>query len=578
MIILGIHDGHNASACLFKDGKIIGMTSEERFSYKKNQGGFPKLSIEWLLTSLCVEPDQIDIIAFAGLVMPVTEIVSVERKRHNLIGQAFRFFPKQIFTSDSVTKSYIKYCRRKREKLAFYSRDFDELGLDRGRARFVEHHLCHAATAYYLDERFSRERKTLILTLDGSGDGVSGTVSVGYMNRLERIAAIHSLDSLGMIYSRITMYLGMKAWEHEYKVMGMAPYSSEVLVKKSYEVLRRYIKLDKSGLLFENSSGGYGNKLLNKFQKDLVGHRFDGVCGAIQQITEELVTAWVINWVKKTGISNICLAGGVFMNVKLNMLINELNGIDSLFVMPSCGDESIALGAALNVYAQECSEKGNGQLNIEPLRHLYLGPEYSENYIEDFLEKTVGINFEKHVDINSEVVRLLVDKKIVGRLYGKMEFGARSLGNRSILAHPGSLEIVGKINRAIKMRDFWMPFAPSILNTASDRYLRSNKLKKSPFMMVAFETTELARQQLPAVLHQSDFTCRPQIVDEDTNPEYFDLISRFEKATGIGCVLNTSLNIHGYPIVNSPENAIWTLKNSELDAIQIGDFIVTKAV
>ena len=358
MKILAIHDGHAATACLFEDGKIKGMASEERFTKVKNQGGFPINTIKWLLETNKTDPKDLDFIAFPGYIMPIKEVNAHDRHRHKRISKVSKFIPDKILTSSKLTDIFIQKNRIKREKLDYYENEFNELGLNKNKAKFIEHHTCHAATAYYLDWNYSPDRKTLVFTLDGSGDGLSATVSIGHNNKLDRIKSIHSYNSLGMLYSRTTALMGMKPLEHEYKLMVMAPYSPDFLTKKSYNVFKKYIQLDKSGLSFENISGVYGNQLIRKLHKDLYLIRFDGISAGLQQLTEELALKWILNWVRKTGIRDITVAGGVFMNVKLNMLINEADEINSVFFMPSCSDESIALGAALQIYSEE--KRGDG--------------------------------------------------------------------------------------------------------------------------------------------------------------------------------------------------------------------------
>jgi len=576
MRILGIHDGHTATACLYEDGEINGMASEERFTKVKNQGGFPINTIKWLLEVNNLDIKDIDSIVMPGLIEPIQDISSYLTGRHKLFGNASLILPPSIMGSSRIRERYINHNRKKREKLEKYKMYFEELNINRNEVKFFEHHTCHASTAYYLDPNFNPKKKVLIFTLDGSGDGISATVHIGYDYKMEKLKSISSYNSLGMLYSRMTQYLGMKPLEHEYKLMGMAPYAPEFLVKKSYDILKNYIKLDESGLSFVNSSGVWGHNTIARFQKDFVTHRFDGICGALQLLTEELALSWIKNWVNETGINDIVVAGGVFMNVKLNMLINEDPEINSSFFMPSCGDESIALGACLNEYINT-SITNKKSINIKPLDTLYLGPEYNDEDISKALTRSKQIKYEFHQDINSKIIELLVNKKNVARFNGKMEFGARSLGNRSILARPDDWECVRKINKAIKMRDFWMPFAPSILDTSKHKYLNTSGSDKAPYMILGYNSTSVAEKEIIAGLHQSDQTCRPQIVEEDVNPSYYDLLKKFEEASGLSGLLNTSFNIHGYPIVNSPEDAIWTLINSDLDALQIGSFIVTKS-
>ena len=575
MKILGIHDGHTATACLLDNGEITSMASEERFTNIKNKGGFPKNAVNWILKYNHLDAKDIDHVVMPGLIEPIVDISAYLTGRHKTFTNALRILPSSILSSPLIRDTYLNQKKKNREKLEKYKSIFNEMELKRNEVNFIEHHKCHAATAYYLNWNFSPEKKVLIFTLDGSGDGVSATVHIGHNHEMETLKTISSYNSLGMLYSRMTQFLGMKPLEHEYKLMGMAPYAPDFLVKKSYDVLKNYIQLDQSGLSFINTSGTWGNETIKRFQKDFVKHRFDGICGALQLLTEELALSWIKNWVEETGINDIVVAGGVFMNVKLNMLINEDPAINSAFFMPSCGDESIALGASLYHYVKEC-KNNKLPMDIHPLNSLYLGPEYTNDEILEELNNTDGLNYKYHEDINSKVVELLLDRKNVARFNGRMEFGARSLGNRSILARPDDWECVRKINKAIKMRDFWMPFAPSILDTSVNKYLITNGSVKAPYMILGYNTTMDAQDEIIAGLHQSDQTCRPQIIEKDWNPSYYDLLKQFEAESGLSGLLNTSFNIHGYPIANSPKDAIWTLINSELDALQMGSYLVTR--
>jgi len=302
MKILAIHDGHTATACLLENGKILGMASEERFTRSKSQGGFPLHAVKWLLSEFDMEPGQLDHIVFPGFLPPIQEVNAHNRHRHNRISKASKYIPDKILTSQKLTEFFIQTEKQKRASFENYGAEFTALGLDKAKASLVEHHICHAATAYYLDWDFCPDKKKLVLTLDGSGDGLCGSVSVGYKKRIERLKSIHSYNSLGMLYSRTTALLGMKPLEHEYKLMGMAPYASAKLTEKAYNVFKTYIRLDDSGLSFRNTSGVYGNRMIRKLQKDLFLVRFDGIAAGLQKITEELAVQWILNWVRETGI------------------------------------------------------------------------------------------------------------------------------------------------------------------------------------------------------------------------------------------------------------------------------------
>lgn len=296
---------------------------------------------------------------------------------------------------------------------------------------FYEHHFLHAAAAHLTASQGTKEN--LVITCDGSGDGVCATVNIGHGTELERIASVSNYNSVGEFYTRITQHLGMKPMSHEYKVMGLAPYAKEEYAKKTYDVMKGwYAVSEKKPLQFENCSGAWKWRLLNKFEKELSGHRFDNISWSAQAVVERLLIKWVRNCVKETSISSVVLSGGVFMNVKANNAILSLPEIDDLFIFPSCGDESLAIGAAL-VKGIEL-----GHSRIEPLKQIYLGPEFGEQAVEAVARKIKRkFSVEKvGKGINKLVGEELAEGKVVARFSSRMEWGARALGNRSILADP----------------------------------------------------------------------------------------------------------------------------------------------
>ena len=302
--------------------------------------------------------------------------------------------------------------------------------------------------------------------------------------------------------------------------------------------------------------------------------RFDNIAGAIQSLTEDLILKWIKYWIMKTGVRNISLSGGVFMNVKACQRIVDANIADNIYVMPSAADESTSIGAAFYGAIQNDSK-----IEVQPIKDLYLGKEYLEEEIVSELDAScVSERYEisQPDNINCTVAKLLSEDKVVARYAGRMEFGARALGNRSILANPRSFETIELINSSIKSRDFWMPFTPSVLDVDMDRYIVDHKKIFAPYMCVTFNTTELAQQHLKAAIHPRDKTARPQCVLRSWNPGYYELIEEFKKITGIGAVLNTSFNLHGEPNVCSPRDAIHTMDNSELKYLAMGSFLIVK--
>jgi len=435
----------------------------------------------------------------------------------------------------------------------------------------VEHHTCHAASAYFGSGSHSG---TVLLTCDGEGDGVCATVGVGKGKEIERLAETPSDNSLGNLYSRVTFLLGMKPLDHEYKVMGLAPYADRSGVDESFEILRQFVRRSrKHPLQFENTRKVPSQFYYDILSRELANHRFDWIAGAIQKLTEELMLEWAKVAIETTGLSKIACSGGVFMNVKTNMRLMEDLDHSGLVIFPSCGDESAAIGAAYFVASQGSSDR------ISPIGPLYLGPEYGEEDVKKTLDKTEltqGYRIEQYSDIEGMIGELLAKGAVVARMKGRMEWGARALGNRSILANPSNLDVVRKINRMIKMRDFWMPFAPTLMDSSQGRYLLNPKSQPAPYMILAFRTVEESRRQITAALHQYDFTARPQILEESWNPDYYRILRLFEEKTGIGGVLNTSFNLHGEPIVCSVEDAIDTMRRSELENLTLGDYLITK--
>jgi carbamoyltransferase len=565
ILVLGITDGHNAGACLLKNGKIEYAISEERISRNKNEAGYPKLAIEKILRLSNIKIEEIHTVALAGK-------FSHEKKFYSNWDWYKVGFENQLEDSEKPkVVNFEEQLKNRKESIVKH------LGINEKKIIVVEHHLSHAASAYLASSWINNE-EILVLTCDGSGDGISATVNIGQNGKIRRIAKTENNASLGKIYSRITLLLGMKPWEHEYKIMGLAPYADEAGVAKSKKILDELLEVKESSLEFNMKSKLSMNYCYNFLKTRLENHRFDWIAGGVQQLTEELLKKWVINALKKTGCRKIVCAGGVFMNVKANMHLSELELIDDIFIFPSGGDESLAMGSAMYAYSEILEEIGQ-KIHLEPLGPIYLGMEFSdleiENEIkENQLQKGFSIEFSK--DIEKQSAELLSQGEIVARFKDRMEWGARSLGNRSILADPSSFEKVRDINLAIKQRDFWMPFAPTIISEKQEEYIENPKKLKAPYMVMGFHTKERAYKELSSAIHSYDFTARPQLLEKNYNPSYYDLINNFEKHTGIPALLNTSFNLHGYPIVCTPTDAINTLKKSGLKYLAIGNYLISK--
>jgi carbamoyltransferase len=568
MRILGIHDATSSCAALTENGRVIAVVQEERLTGIKNDAGFPYRSIKEVLRLGGCTLDEVDLVAMNGthIGVPLSRDAILRRFKDysSPIGIA-----KRLARGTPLNDWYRRRCAAAREEW------LQQAGIDRAKVRYVEHHLAHAATAYFGSPW--RQERVLVLTCDGGGDDLCATVNIGESGDIRRIAEIPDSDSLGMLYAMVTFLLGMVPNEHEYKLMGLAPYASMNASETIFRDLRGYLKLSKRNpLVWERSKGCphafYSYPFL---QRVLELKRFDAICLGLQRFTEELLVEWVGNCIRETQITKIAFGGGVGMNVKANKRLSELPEVESLFVFPSCTDESNAVGAAWWVYA--CERRTRGEpVDIPPLGDLYWGPGFSHVECEAAIRKAHnGFQVREIDDIDREVARLLAKGEIVARFSGRMEFGARALGNRSILADPSDGRVIRIINEMIKSRDFWMPFAPSVLEHAGPRYVTNPKGLPYPYMILAFDSNGNP-DDFQAALHPYDRTVRPQEVYQSWNPGYHRVISEFERLTGRGIILNTSFNLHGYPIVCTPDEALKVFLTSGLPHLVLENFVLSK--
>ena len=590
MYILSIHNGHNATAALAKDGQIIACVSEERVVNQKNFLGFPAKSIAKVLAMAGITAQELDLVClpsrygapihsssgtkkdlgvalFVWLYQPINVVRWVWGQLVYLIPSfSFigRFFYHLLAKTVGVYTTY-----RERMFVADY------LGIAPDKIINFEHHQMHAAAAY-LASPYNRE-KALVFTLDGEGDLLCATVSIADKGQLTRIAATFREHSFGWVFYYLTKYLGMKPMEHEYKVMGLAPYAKEKDVEPLYRKIEQLITLDQKNPL-EFCSLFNTQDTYRYLKKEMEGYRFDNIAAAFQKLLEERLCEWVSFGIRKTGIDTVIVSGGVFMNVKANQRVAALPGVKRFYVLPTCGDESLPIGACLTGYQLACS-KASQSCDIEPIKDIYWGPAWTSKQIAAFLE--AGNYARKYSvtrldNMEERVAQLLAEGKVVGRMAGRMEWGARALGNRSLLADPSNSDVVMILNEQMKDRDFWMPFAPSILQERANDYLENPKHLTSPYMMMTFDATPLGKTKLKAALHPYDGTLRPQILEESWDPSYYHVIKEFERKTGIGAVLNTSFNLHGYPIVYGPEEAMFVFEHSGLSYLALENYLIEK--
>src|SRR5881296_4098732 len=581
MIVLGISETHCATAAVLRDGAIVGCASEERFSRLKNDAGYPRLAIDALLRELTLAPSVIDRVVLAGTRIPSYDwmnrvmrdpeyvrqyyAVRLDAPRRGLGGRARKLGAKLGLLDPAPGKAPLPG----RERRAAVT---THLAIDGERVSIVDHHTCHAAAAYF-GSPFAGA-PALVLTNDNSGDGLCATASSAHGTLLERREATPSgPGSLGSFYTLVTLLLGMKPGEHEYKVMGLAPYATAGPTARATAALRTVFDfVEAQPCRFEWKKRG---PLYRAVLEATLGMRFDWIAGGAQRILEESLLAWARLMRERHGGERLALGGGVFMNVKANGLIAEEPWLRDLFVFPSCGDESNAIGAA---YLGWLARAGVGA-TPQPFGPAYLGPSIDSAAVEALVrtrDLASKYRVTEHERIEERIAELLVSDGVVARCAGRMEFGARALGNRSILANPSDHRVVRVINHMIKNRDFWMPFAPTVLREREADYLVNPKSLASPYMMLAFETNPKRRDDIVAAVHPHDGTARAHILDEAWNPPYYRVIREFERRTGVGAVLNTSFNLHGEPLVCSPEDAVDTFERSGLPHLALGRWLISK--
>lgn len=607
MKILSIMWGENSTAALVVDGEVIACVSEERFSRLKNDERYPRQAIEAVLGIGRVQPAELDAVAFAGEMFNVLPIL-VHRYSGFSVGDRLReqreyWYPRMyegrdvsyldVFHDRIDTEQYgggwedvlaLIRSGRREDETAFYQQFrrravFDHLGIAPEKVQFVNHHRAHAFYAYF-GSPVTRGR-VLVLTADAWGDNTNASVSVAEGGRITLLSASGDFQ-LARLYRYITLLLGLKPDEHEYKVMGLAAYARPEFYQEPLRVFRETQYVEGLGFAYRIRPPD----LYVYFRDRLEGYRFDAIAGALQHYTDEIVTEWSRNAVSRAATGRVVFAGGIAMNVKAMMQVAGLSEVQELHVLPAPGDESLTIGAAYVLEHEALRAAGKDPaLHLHPLPHAYLGPEPSPGEVASVVRELAS-DPSYRVHRNSpgggrpaaaRVAALLADGKIGGRCTGRSEFGARALGNRSILADPRRPGVVRTINERIKSRDFWMPLAPAILDRRADEYLAGRKGMAAPFMTLAFRTTPRAHDDLVAALHPADLTCRPQVLERAHNPAFYDLLVEFERLTGVGGVLNTSFNLHGEPIVQAPGDAARVFTLSGLDFLWLDSCLIEKS-
>lgn len=560
MNILGISAYyHDSAAALLVDGKLVAAAQEERFTRKKQDPSFPAKAIEYCLQEMKMSIDEIDYVAFYD-----KPLLKFER-----ILSAYTYtFPFSLAAFYKAVPVWLK------QKL-WVPTDIRKHTGYQGKIIFTEHHESHAASSFY----YSPFVESNILTIDGVGEWATATRGFGKENKIDLWEEIRFPHSLGLLYSAFTYYLGFKVNSAEYKVMGLAPYGEPRYVDKFRQLLYVYedgsfhldmkffnydfgLKMISSRLekLFGQKARKGEDEKLTRFHKD--------VAMSLQVATEEVVLAMVRAMVKKTGNKNLCLAGGVALNCVANGRILRETEIENIFIQPAAGDAGGAAGAASFLYHQILKNP-----RVDPLKHVYLGPEYSNEAVEEFLQK-VGANYRRldEAELLEETTQAITGQRVVGWFQGRMEYGPRALGNRSILADPRHAENRDKVNLKIKFRESFRPFAPSVLEEKLNEYFELDT--PTPYMLLVANVRE-EKRVIPAVTHV-DGSARIQSVNSETNPLYYKLIEKFYEKTGVPVIINTSFNVRGEPIVRTPEDAFRCFMTTHMDTLVMGDFILNK--
>jgi carbamoyltransferase len=563
MKILGVHYSHDSGAAIIEDGKILAAVNEERLVRKKSYWGFPTQSLKNIFNLAGVKPGEIDFVAFAnitpgggpqkGFGKPNLRKKTMDMVANNLpflIGSNFFIKNYRFFTSKlRKGKSIVNYIR--------------QLGVT-APIEFIEHHECHAASVFYTSPF---DKDTLVVTTDGTGDGYCATSSIVNNDlSLKRVATTPFFHSPASIYAYTTYNLGFTPNKHEGKLTGLAAYGEP---DKTYPIYEKIMKVKNTQ--YKTSSLGWGRPGSKKLHMLMQAQKREDIAAGLQKRTEKVCSELIANTLKKHKRANIALSGGIFANVKVNQKIAEIPGVEKIYIHPHMGDGGLAVGAALSLWSQKTLDQGKQPKPI-PINNTYFGPGFSNEEIEEELKKS-NIKYKYHDNVEQEIAHLLKDKKIIGRFNGRMEYGPRALGNRSILADPTDKKINDWLNKRLKRTEF-MPFAPSLMEEhAEDFYKNFNKGKiAAQFMTITFDVKKEGAEKAQAVSH-IDNTARPQTVNKEQNESYYNILKSYNDLTGLPIFVNTSFNMHEEPIVCSPFDAIRAFKLGSVDNLAIGNFI-----
>ena len=584
---------HDSAAALIINGKIIAAAQEERFSRKKHDASYPFNSIEYVLKEANLKLSEVDFITFYE-----KPFLKFERLLETYVASAPRGFESFSMSMPIWLREKLFQKKTLFDELKNHDKNFNDIN----KIYFSEHHLSHAASAFYP----SPFKNAVVLTADAVGEWATTTVAIGEDNKLEIIKEIHFPHSLGLLYSAFTYYTGFKVNSGEYKLMGLAPYGEpkykQIIKDKlidiksdgSFKLNQKYFNYT-AGLTMtnENFSNLFGQKPRDPNKEELTNFHMD-IAASIQSVTDDIMIKLSISLQKEYKFKNLCLAGGVALNCVTNGKILKEKLFKNIWIQPAAGDAGGSIGAALALWHKELNHSRLPSNNRDGMYGSYLGPSWNDNQIKEKLDE-FGAVYEKSntEQMINKVALLLSEGKAIGWFQGRMEFGPRALGNRSILADPRLDKMQKTLNLKVKYRESFRPFAPSILKEEVNNWFELKE--ESPYMLIVAEVKKsiqkkvtenekklfgidklnIKRSSIPAITHV-DYSARIQTVDRDINPLYYSLISKFKEITGVPILVNTSFNVRGEPIVNSIEDAYKCFLTTELDYLVCGNFILNK--
>ena len=589
MYVLGISAFyHDSAACLIRDGEIVAAAQEERFTRKKHDYAFPQKALDFCLERAGISAEEIDLVTF---------------------------YDKPLLKFDRLLETYIAYAPRGfglflmglplwlKQKL-HTPRELDRglRGAYPGRFVFTEHHESHAASAFFP----SPFQEAAILTLDGVGEWATGSIALGKDNRIEMLQEMRFPHSLGLLYSAFTYFTGFRVNSGEYKLMGLAPYGEPIYQDAirdtlidlkpdgSFRMNMDYFAFTHSDVMTSPKMNGLFDGPPRKAESEITQREMD-IAASIQIVTEEIVLRIAHHAKEITGASNLVMAGGVALNCVANGRVLREGPFENLWIQPAAGDAGGALGAALFTWHQLLDNPRQAN-PLDSQSGSLLGPEFESNEIEEYLEGVGAVyqTFSDEEELVKKIAQLMADEKVVGHFADRAEFGPRALGSRSIMGDARSTKMQEVMNLKIKFRESFRPFAPAVLREDVDQFFEMNPNENSPYMLLVAPVQEAKRlnvqdvtrvrgldklkqnrSSVPAVTHV-DYSARVQTIDRDHHPRFYNIISAFKEETGCGVVINTSFNVRGEPIVNTPADAYRCFMHTNMDVLVLENTILLK--